>query len=150
MNNLMRIFDNFPTLFTDDLFGDFDRAFKHLDWFDPETSFVSLRKGFPKGDAFVNKAGELVMELALAGYSKDDLSVEVDGDSLLVSGKKIADENENSRVLTRRAFSQKYYVNYSNQWDLENSFVSYKDGILKVVVKPLVTKPQEIRKIEIK
>jgi molecular chaperone IbpA len=137
-----------PNLFTEDVFDELEKAMSAFDWFNPEFGSLSL-KGFPKGDAFVNKEGKYVIELLLAGYSKDDLSVEIDGDLLKVSATKAeGEDSDGPRTLARRAFSKSYLLN--SNWDLQSAEVSHKDGVLRIVVPPVTTQPTAVKKLEIK
>lgn len=137
-----------PSLFPDYVFDELDRIMSGLDWFDPEFGSMSF-KTFPKGDAFINKDGKYVVELLLAGYSKDDLSVEVEGDTLKISANKAeGGESESPRSIARRAFSRSYLLN--SNWDLQNAEVSHKDGVLRVVIPPVNTPAVEVKKLEIK
>lgn len=146
--NLVRRWQQLPSLFPEDVFDELERAMSAFDWFNPEFGSLSF-KGFPKGDAFVNKEGKYVIELLLAGYSKDDLSVEIDGDLLKVSATKAeGEESDSPRTLARRAFSKSYLLN--SNWDLQNADVSHKDGVLRIVVPPVATVPVAVKKLEIK
>jgi len=137
---------NFPALLPTDVWSDLDRLFgsSNLDWFSPETSSMSFRKGFPKVDAFRSKDGNLTIQFALAGYSKNDLSVEVDGNMLKVSANKVVGDEcgEQSRAIARRAFSKSYSVD--SGWDLTGAKVTHVDGVLTVAVPP--TNPQSVSK----
>ena len=102
---LMRPFA-FPTLLPDDIFGEFEKFFTGLDVYNPNTNSLSLRK-FPKGDIFFDKDGNRVIELALAGYSKEQLSVVVEDGKLTVAAEKCNEDcAEEQRTLARRAFKQ--------------------------------------------
>lgn len=135
----------FPTAFPADIsrefenFFDLDKFFRHLDLFDAPSRSLALR-GFPRGDIFVED-NNLVLELALAGYSKDQLQVQVSKDDhqvIISAGKKDKDDGEESRPgrsLARRSF--KKIVEVLPEWDLEKAEVVYKDGLLRVVVPPV-------------
>lgn len=142
MTKLMRPLSTFPTLLPDDIFSSFDEFFRGLDNYNPKTQSLSLR-GFPKGDVFYDKDGNRVIELALAGYSREQLSVLVEDGKMTISAEKCEEENcsEEQRTLARRAFKQ-VFSNFGDGFDLEKSDVSYKDGLLRIVV-PKVDKPEE-------
>ncbi len=140
--SLMRPF-TFPTLFPDDIFGEFEKFITGLDTYNPATKTLSLRK-FPKGDIFLDKDGNRVIELALAGYSKEQLSVIVEDGTLTVSAEKCETDCEEQRTLARRAFKQ-VFSSFGDGFDLEQAEVTYKDGLLRIVV-PKVEKPEETAK----
>lgn len=136
-----------PTAFPTDVFEDFDRFFnldrffEGLDLFDSASNNLSLR-GFPRGDIFVEDK-HLNLEFALAGYSKDQLSIQVspENNQILISAEKKDDEEKgNGRSLARRSF--KKTVEVLPQWDLQKAEVSFEDGLLRVVVPPVEEAPE--------
>ena len=76
------------------------------------------------------------MEFALAGFSKEDLSIEIkpEKNSITVSAKTSQDDQEsNSRRIARRSFT-KTYVNYDNNLDLSAISAEFENGLLRLVV----------------
>lgn len=127
--------NGYPTLLPlFDTAGAFEQLASQL--FDFQLGNVSLNKGFPKGDIF--KDGEnTIIELALAGYNKDQLSVKIENNSLIVSASKSSESStKNTRSLKRSAFT-KVFPNFANEWDLHAADVEYKDGLLRIIVPPL-------------
>lgn len=149
-NKLMRPFGGLPLLLPQDIMEEFGRFFGGLDTYNAETQSLSLRS-FPRGDVYVDKEGNRVIELALAGFSKDQLSVVVKDDQLTISADKCKPDDDDcckSRTLARRAFKQTF-SNFSKEYDLEQSEVSYVDGLLKIVV-PKLEEEKEEKKLLIK
>jgi HSP20 family molecular chaperone IbpA len=110
----------------DDVFDNFFMEFpQHL---------KRTTSGYPVADIYQNETGNTVMEFALAGFSKDDLSIEVKPEkrSISVSAKSDSDTND-SRRIARRSF-QKTYVNYDDKLDLSSVEASFENGLLTVVV----------------
>lgn len=140
--------NSFPTLFPSNIFDEFEKLLSGLDNFDSEHGNLSIRKGFPKGDVYMDE-GNIIIELALAGYSKEQLSVRVEQNSLVVEASKLEDSENNGRSLARRAFS-KVFPNFTNEWNLEAATVSYQDGLLRIVVPPVEETPPEVTELEIK
>ena len=146
-NSLMKPFI-FPTLLPDDVFENFGKFFTGLDVYNPTNQSISLRK-FPKGDVFFDKEGNRVIELALAGYNKDQLSISIDNGKMTISAEKCEnDEDGEQRTLARRAFKQ-VFSSFGDGFDLEQSEVTFKDGLLRVIV-PKVEKKEIIKKLVIK
>jgi HSP20 family molecular chaperone IbpA len=78
------------------------------------------------------------MEFALAGFSKEQLSVDIRPDkrSVTVSADTDIDEGSNGfRRIARRNFT-KTYVNYDNNLDLSEAKAAFENGLLTVVVPP--------------
>ena len=92
-------------------------------------------QGYPVADIFRDDEGNTVMEFALAGFKKEELSIDIRPDkrSITVAANSNVDEGDNSRRIARRSFT-KTYVNYDNNLDLTNTAASYADGLLTVTV----------------
>lgn len=92
-------------------------------------------QGYPVADIFRDDEGNTVMEFALAGFKKEELSIDIRPDkrSITVAADSNVDEGDNSRRIARRSFT-KTYVNYDNNLDLTNTAASYADGLLTVTV----------------
>ena len=103
-------------------------------------------QGYPVADIYQDE-GQTVLEFALAGFSKEDLSVEIkpEKNSITVSASNSLDEGtrENRRV-ARRSFS-KTYVNYDNNLDLLSSTADFKNGLLRLTIpKKIEAQPLSI------
>lgn len=143
------LWDNpFPTLFPSDLFKQLDKFFQDLDTFSSDDSRLTV-SGHPKGDMYVGKDGNLIMKFTLAGYSKEQLSVSVDGNKLVISATKSDEDDEDSSTLARRGF-KKVFTDFAHAWDIQSANVSYKDGLLKIVVAPLTRKANVSKNLDIK
>ncbi len=92
-------------------------------------------QGYPVADIFRDDEGNTVLEFALAGFKKEELSIDIRPDkrSITVAADSNVDEGDNSRRIARRSFT-KTYVNYDNNLDLANTAASYADGLLTVIV----------------
>mgnify|MGYP003113191431 FL=1 len=109
-----------------------------------------LRKstqGYPVADIYSEENGDTVMEFALAGFTKEELSIEVKpGDkSIVVRADAGNTEDSRSRRIARRSF-EKRFVNYNNNLDLAAVTASFENGLLRVVVPTRPeTKPLEVK-----
>lgn len=85
--------------------------------------------GFPRAEIKVDNENEqLIIQLALAGYPKDALTIEVADNVITVKANKI----ENSdHLFAGRAFTWSRY-DANNIWDFDNSEVKYEDGMLTI------------------
>ena len=122
------------------------------DIFDSMLDFPQLMQrttqGYPVADIYLEDNGDTVMEFALAGFDRKDLSIEIkpEKNSITVSANAAQDDQEsNSRRIARRSFT-KTYVNYDNNLDLGSTTAQYENGLLRLVVptrpeaKPLTIK----------
>ncbi len=120
------------------------------DIFDSMLDFPALlnrtTQGYPVADIYRDDNGDTVMEFALAGFSKDDLTVEIkpEKNTITVSaGHSVDPDITSSRRIARRSFS-KTYVNYDNNLSLADAAADFENGLLRLIVpvrpevKPLV------------
>tara|TARA_R100000808_G_C2074865_1_gene100947 strand:+ start:152 stop:511 length:360 start_codon:yes stop_codon:yes gene_type:complete len=93
-------------------------------------------QGYPVADIYREDNGDTVMEFALAGFSKDDLAIEIkpENKSITVSANHSTEDSRiNSRRIARRSFT-KTYVNYDNNLDLDATRAEFENGLLRLVV----------------
>jgi HSP20 family molecular chaperone IbpA len=110
------------------------------DIFDSMLDFPALlsrtTQGYPVADIYRDDNGDTVMEFALAGFSRDDLAVEIkpEKNTITVSaGHSIDPDITSSRRIARRSFS-KTYVNYDNNLNLAAAVADFENGLLRLVV----------------
>ncbi len=110
------------------------------DIFDTMLDFPQLMQrttqGYPVADIYREEGGDTVMEFALAGFSRDDLSIEIkpEKNSITVSANTNGSTvNERQRRVARRSFS-KTYVNYDNNLDLAGTTAEFENGLLRLNV----------------
>lgn len=113
----------------------FDDVFSNFfnEW---PTHIQQTTKGYPLTDIYRSEDGSTIIEFALAGFSKEDLSVDINPDkrSITVSANAaLSAEETTSRRIAKRSF-QKTYVNYDNGLDLSNTTASYENGLLTIAV----------------
>jgi HSP20 family molecular chaperone IbpA len=121
----------------------FDRIFDEFQWGNIKTTYPC--------NLYVQKDNTTVIEYALAGFSKEEIQVEIKGDVLSISAKKKENSNalsgENNYLHTGIA-----YRSFSTTWKLAGTVnkkaikTSYIDGILKIVLPCM---KEEIVKVEI-
>jgi HSP20 family protein len=151
MQNTIKLFDRFPTIFptafedsflSGSFFDEFDKVFNS-----PKLKQMSV---YPT-DIYTRldndgKPFETIIEIAVAGIKKEDCSVELDNNVLVVSIGKIAnpktDETSDEDVIgiEKRDYIQKQIATRTTimRWTLGNRInkeqiaVQSKDGILKI------------------
>ena len=93
-------------------------------------------QGYPVADIYREDNGDTVMEFALAGFSKDDLSIEIRPEKNSITVSADGDETRRQRGrhrVARRSFT-KTYVNYDNNLDLNGTTAEFENGLLRLVV----------------
>jgi len=137
------LFDNFNQL-TPYAVG-FDRVFDQLQNY---AQHNTTSTGFPPYN--IRKGGEYnyVIEMALAGFSKDDIEVEVEDGLLTVRSIKENDENDSNiyRGISYRKFNRKFTL----ADDIVVNDASLENGMLKIDLERIVPDAKKPRKITIK
>ena len=123
----------------------FDRVFDNL------TRYVehnSTSTGFPPYN--IRKGGDynFVIEMAWAGFSKDDIEIEVAEGLLTVRSIKESDENDNPqyRGISYRKFNRKFTL----ADDIVVNDASLENGMLEVNLERIVPDAKKPHKITIK
>lgn len=107
---------------------------------------------FPFADIFKNEDDALYIQLAVAGFSREDLDIELENDILTVKGtiqnKDLDDKTYYQKQIARRDFVQKFTVapQYVNS---KNINASTKDGILTISISVSETSKPKVLQISI-
>ena len=111
--------------------GVFDDLFEAMDF---PTLLNRTTQGYPVADIYQNDIVDTVMEFALAGFTKDDLQVEIkpEKNSITVSADRGARADTNRRI-ARRSFT-KTYVNYDNNLNLSQTTADFNNGLLTLTL----------------
>ena len=104
-------------------------------------------QGYPVADIYSNEDGSTIMEFALAGFKREEISVDVKPDtrSITVSADPGGQDGDAQRRIARRSFT-KTYVNYDNNLDLSASTAEFNNGLLRLVIP----KRPEVKPLSIK
>jgi len=138
----LSLFDNFNQL-TPYAVG-YDRIFDHLN------NYVSnnvTSTGFPPYN--ISKGGDLtyVIEMALAGFSKKDIEIEVSDGTLTIRSTK---ENEESEETLHRGIS---YRKFNRKFTLADDIVvneaSLENGMLRIDLERIVPEEKKPRIIKV-
>jgi|TARA_R110000744_G_scaffold296283_1_gene406174 molecular chaperone IbpA len=141
-NKALSLFDNFNQL-TPYAVG-YDKMFEHLN------SYVSnnvTSTGFPPYN--ISKGGDLtyVIEMALAGFSKKDIEIEVADGTLTIRSTK---ENEESEETLHRGIS---YRKFNRKFTLADDIVvneaSLENGMLRIDLERIVPEEKKPRIIKV-
>lgn len=132
MNELSRVRDAF--LGFDKWFNDWDYVFKSDASYPPTNIY---RDGT-----------RTIIEMALAGLSRDNLDVSLEGDTLKISGKQEKSEDLSKysfHGISQKSFNRLYRLAEGSEVESAN----LKDGLLKVTVN-IPKKESLIKRIEVK
>ena len=97
---------------------------------------LASTQGYPVADIYRDDDGSTVLELALAGFNRSELSIDVQPDkrSITVSSS-VNEENEKRQRIARRNFTRTY-VNYDDNLDLGSSKANFENGLLSIRIPP--------------
>jgi len=113
----------------EDLFGDvFSNEFP--------TYLRQSTQGYPVADIYRGEEGSTILEFALAGFSRSELTVNISPEkkSITVSAES-GEDGRNDRRIARRSFT-KTFVNYDNNLDLTLATARFENGLLTIEVPP--------------
>lgn len=132
---------------------------QHMDWVSTSIpEFVVSQK--PVTDIYVVGNGSTVIEMAVTGYKKDELNVDIENSILTIKGTKTKkplveqaqDFEAKKRILSDRIFKGDFTVQYrlSYKQDVDKISTKLEDGILTIRIPVKDEHKEEKKKIEIK
>ena len=130
----------------DDMFAHFDHMVDHL-------PHMTAANSYPPYD--IVKTGSLTydIQVALAGYSKKDISVSFEDNILKIESVKSKEEKEvedNDGVLHKGIAKRSFSKGFTIADDVEVKGAELKDGLLKVSLEKIVPDHKKARTITIK
>ena len=130
----------------DDMFNHFDHMVDHL-------PHMTAANSYPPYD--IVKTGSLTydIQVALAGYSKKDISISFEDNILKIESVKSKDEKEvedNEGVLHRGIAKRNFSKGFTIADDVKILGAELKDGLLKVSLEKIVPDHKKARTINIK
>jgi HSP20 family protein len=125
----------------DRIFNDFDR-----DFFSPLPAFAS---GFSTD--ILDEGDHYLLEAELPGFQKEDISVDIEGDQLVIRASREQEQEDNKKNFLHR---ERSYGTYTRRFDIagvETDKISakYEDGVLKLLLPKEEKKAPEGKKIQI-
>ena len=131
----------------------FDNVFDHFEsMFDEGMFRMPTATNFPPYN--IVKTGEYTydVELALAGFSKNDIEVHYENNMLTVKSKqKEKSEAKDSDGVIHRGISKRWFSkSFTIADDVEIKGAELKDGLLKVSMERIVPEGKKARSIEVK
>ena len=105
----------------------------------PVPQIEKTTQGYPLTDIYKDDNGNQIIEMALAGFVKEDIIISPGPNKTLIiscdknDGK---DEQGHQRRIARRGF-KKSFVDYYNQLDFGKSTATFVNGLLRVQIPPI-------------
>ena len=117
----------------------FDSLFDEF-FANPAPQIKTSTQGYPLTDLYRDEDGNQIIEMALAGFNKDDIVIECGPEnSFEISYENKEEVGEKSRRIARRSF-KKTFFDYGAKLDLEAAVATFENGLLKIAI------PQKERK----
>jgi molecular chaperone IbpA len=131
----------------------FDNVFDHFErMFDEDfTSFNAPT--FPFYNIVKQGKNKFAIELALAGYSKDDIEVNLEDGVLSIKSKKEekTDEKDEDGEILHKGIAKRYFSkSFTIADDVEVKGAELKDGLLKVALERIIPEHKQPKTIEVK
>ena len=130
---------SFAPVWGNNFFRDFDRVFEEA--FRP---MVNSGASYPPVDIYVEKDEKLVFEVALAGFRKDEVKVEVEKNVLYISSNTDEVEKEDRKYIKHKIARRQFNLAYSipDVYDVDTPDADFTDGVLTIsFIKKESTKP---------
>ena len=128
----------------DSVFDNFERMFDH----DFDTIKVS---SFPFYNIVKTDKNKYDVEMALAGYGKDDIIVSLEESVLTIKSKPYNDDKDKDTEYEHKGISKRFFTkSFTVADDVEVKGAELKDGLLKVSLERIVPKEKQARTIKVK
>ena len=134
----------------------FDNMFDHFErMFDEDSFFRSpTMSNFPPYNIVKTGKNTYDVDLALAGFSKDDIEVQYEDNMLTVKSKqkdeKSESKDEDGNILHRGISKRWFSKSFTVADDVEVKGAELKDGLLRISMERIVPEGKAPRTIEIK
>ena len=111
----------------------FDQLFEQF-FQDPRPLVKRTTDGYPLTDVYRDVDDNQVIEMALAGFNKDDLEIEVKENTISIRHETETKPDERPpRRIARRSFT-KTFVDYNNTLNLSKTEASFENGLLVIKI----------------
>ena len=125
----------------------FDDMFDHFD------SMVSMApSNYPPYNIVKTDNNNYNVEIALAGFSKKDITVEVENGILTIeSVKDKSDKEEDTLGVLHKGISKRYFKKqFTIAKDVKVNGAELKDGLLKVSMERIIPEAMKLKQITVK
>ena len=131
----------------------FDNVFDHFERMFNDDFFNVPTVNYPPYNIVKTGANTYNVEVALAGFSRDDVSVEFAEGILTIKSKdkKESDKKDQDGDIIHKGISKRYFSkSFSVSDDVEIKGAELKDGLLTVSMERIVPESKKARVIDIK
>ena len=128
----------------------FDNAFDHFERMFDDFDFNTV-PAFPHYNIVKTAENKYDIEIALAGYNKKDIEVELKEGILTIKSKKEEKEDTKDGEVLHKGIAKRYFSKaFTIADDVEVKGAELKDGLLKVSMERIIPDHKKPRNIAIK
>ena len=108
---------------------------------DHRTMIKRSTDGYPITDIYQDENQNQIIEMALAGFTKEDITIEVKDNKISISHSATPwqGEHRQPRRIAKRSFDRSF-VDYHNQFNLANCKATFENGLLQIKIPPIEEK----------
>lgn len=125
----------------------FDSLFEHLDAM--MKGSVSASTNYPPYNIVKVSDTDYYVEMAVAGFSKDDISINMVEDTLTISADKVSTDDPNVEVIHKGISNRYFSRTFRLAENIEVGDASMENGMLRVNFERIVPESHKPRVIEI-
>lgn len=111
---------------------------------------LTAQSNYPPHNILKYNETNYSIELAVAGFSKEEINVEVDQNILTVTGEHISHDDSSCEYLHRGLASRNFVVRFPLAEYMEVNGAEVKNGLLRIALEYVVPEALKPRQIEIK
>ena len=131
----------------------FDSIFDHFGSMWDDDFISDIQPSYPPYNIVKSGKNTYDIEVALAGFNKKDINVEVENGMLTIETKqseKETDKDEDGKVL-HKGISKRYFKrSFTIANDVKVKGAELKDGLLRVSMEKIVPEEMKLKTIEVK
>ena len=120
----------------------FDRLF--------DTDFHTTSGGFPPYNIVKNDDYNYQIEMALAGYSKKDIDIELKEGTLSISSKKIEDDTDEITLIHKGISHKSFKRSFTLSDEMKVKGAKMENGMLFIALERIVPDHKKPQTIEVK
>lgn len=113
-----------------------------------------LEQTLPQYNLIKHTEGKYELELAAMGFDKDELTIKLKGNTLIVTGEKKS--KTDSSIFTpdnKYIYNKLFFNKFTREWKMDQGLrvrkISLKNGILSVILEQEVVEEADIQYIKI-
>ena len=136
----------------------FDSIFDHFEnmWDDDFFNLPTITNNYPPYNIVKSGKNKYDVEVALAGFNKKDINVNVEDGMLTIETKKVEDVSDEEKSaddgeVLHKGISKRYFKrSFSVADDVEVKGAKLEDGLLKVSMERKVPEARKLKTIDVK